>query len=369
MITFNFRLMPTKKQERLLNSYLQNCRFLYNLLLEEREKVYQESNKENKKFLTAYDQILKLPNIKRTYPALKEVYSHTLQNVAFRVEFAFKLFYKRLKLNITAGLPRFKSENRYHSFTFPDNVIVQDDLVKLPKIEKIYFKKHREILGNIKIVTVTKKHNKWFISFVTDYDRKITISRNDKTIGVDVGIQNFATFSDGTTVANPRFFETEQKELKKKQSKYSKNKTRKSFKTVQCIYERIQNKRHNFQHKTALDFIRKYDRIFIEDLDIAKLIKTRCNPRNILDVSWGTFLKILTDKAAYAGREIIKVNPAYTSQICSKCGIITIHKDLRNRDFNCAYCGFKTQRDVNAACNILALGLQSLGRLSKSTKT
>lgn len=364
MITYKYRLFPNRSQEKILNSWLDECRFLYNHFLEERKKSWGN----NKKSLNYYDQATDLPKLKRIYPNLKNVYSTVLQNVAVRIDLAFQSFFRRCKTGENPGFPRFKGENQYDSVTFPQfeyGNYLENDYIKISKIGKIYFKKHREIQGKIKTVTIKKTPtNKWFIYFTTAYEKKIKVKKSCKSVGLDVGVTTFATLSDKNAIQNPRFFEKEQKELAKIQRKIdkqikSKQKIKwKDRKRRARVYERINNKRKEFGHKESNKLINKYKTICIEDIKINKLIQRRWCSKQISDASWGMFFDILKFKAASAGREVIKVNPAYSSQTCHKCGTRTVH-ELKDRVFNCSNCGLSMDRDLNAAHNILRLGIQS----------
>lgn len=370
MITYKFRLHPTKSQEKILVSWLETCRFLYNYFLEERKKSWEN----NKKSLNYYNQATELPKLKKIHPKLKDVYSTVLQNVAVRIDLAFQAFFRRIKQGEKPGYPRFKGKNQYDSFTFPQfefGNYLDKDYIEISKIGKIYFKKHREIEGKIKTVIIKKNPTgKWFVSFITDFQKQNKVKKSNKNIGIDVGIESFATFSDGKDIENPRFFESEQKELAKIQRKIENQKKEgkkikwKDRKRRARVYERINNKRKEFAHKQSLKIINNYKTICIEDIKINKLIQKKWCSKQICDASWGMFFDILTHKAESAGREIVKVNPAYTSQTCNKCGTRTVH-ELKDRIFNCSSCKHSENRDLNAAKNILRLGIQSQAQAKK----
>jgi putative transposase len=190
---------------------------------------------------------------------------------------------------------------------------------------------------------------------------------NDKAVGVDLGIEHFATLSDGQVIDNPRFFKKEEKAIAKIQRKLSKEKKgsvkrRKLGKQAAKIHRRIRNKRSDFCHKAARKLVQEYQYICVEDLNTKKMVQEAPRPltKSILDASWNQFCQILTYKAAEAGRKVGMVNPAYTSQTCSRCGTIKT-KTLSERHHKCLACGHSEHRDVNAAKNILAVGLHGLG--------
>lgn len=360
-LTYKYRIYPTKHQETILNSQLESCRFLFNKILEIRKNTWENE----KKSLNVYNTQNLIPKLKITYPFLKNVYSQVLQNVNVRVDLAFQAFFRRLKLGQTPGFPRFKGKNRYNSICYPQYgngcKLLENNKLHISKIGDVYVEMERPITGNPKTIIISKTStNKWFISIscidaIKEYKYNIT----NKTCGIDVGILSFATFDDGSKINNPRFFESDQKELAKKQKKIVKNKPNKKLKkTIAKIHERIKNRRHEFAHKTANKILNGYDNICIEDININKMIKNSWCNKQINDVAWGMFTNILDYKAEYADKKVVKINPAYTSQTCSSCGTRTI-MELKDRVFDCS-CGLKLDRDHNAAINILRLGIQSL---------
>lgn len=341
--------------------WLEECRMLYNSFLLQRKTGWEES----KKSYTLYDQLNGLVTKKKEFPKLRQVHSQVLQEVGVRVDFAFRAFFRRVKAHEAPGYPRFKSYGRYDSFCYPtcSAIKFESDYVVLPKIGKVSAIFHREIVGNPKTLLVKRCGDKWFIFIVTDTVKKTNEATTGKSVGIDVGIKNFATFSDGKTIDNPRFFETDQQQLSRRQRKLAKAKSsehRRIKKSIRRIHERIVNRRHNFANKTAKDLVRCYDVIAVEDIYTNSFLKKRWCNKQILDAAWASFIATLVFKAECAGKQVIKVNPAYTSQTCRKCGSRTILK-LSDRIFSCE-CGHIENRDLNASHNILRLGLQSLAQ-------
>ena len=365
--TYKYRIFPTKKQITILNSNLNECRWLYNHFLEERKNIYEQERKS----LNYYSQAVSIVKLKQDRPSLSKVYSQVLQNVAVRVDLAFQSFFRRVKAGEKPGYPRFKSFDRYDSFTFPQTGFeIIDNRVKLSKIGSIKVKLHRPVVGIIKTCSIRRKTGKWYICFSAKYEPK-PLRKNNKAIGIDVGLENFATLSNKDKIANPRFFKTEQKALAKAQRKLSKleRKTperKKAKKVVIRIHERISNKRHNFIHQEARKIINKFGIICIEKLKVKNMMNNHTKTfghklnKSIADVAWSQFAQQLFFKAEDAGRKIIAIEPQGTSQICSQCGMI-VKKDLSIRWHNCPVCGLSIHRDYNASLNILRLGMQSLG--------
>lgn len=338
---------------------------LTNNFISQRKDGWEKS----KKSFTLYDQLNQLPSLKETFPNLKQVHSQVLQNVGMKVDDAYGAFFRRLKRHEKPGYPRFKSYGRFDSFCYPCAVDIKigEDWIHFPKIGKVNAIFHRKIEGKLKTATVKRSHGKWFLTIVTDHVRNDVLPDNDKTVAIDVGIETFATLSDGNSVKNPRFFEKKQRQLARAQRRLqkakdakAKDKLKKKRRAVSKIHEKIANSRHNFVHQTAKGLTDAYGTIIVEDINVNSMIKKRWCNKQILDAAWGSFTNVLTHKAECAGRKLVKVNPAYTSQTCSKCGARTVH-ELKERTFSCS-CGYSAGRDTNASLNILALGLQSLAK-------
>lgn len=361
--TYKFRLFPTKAQQTILNNTLDECRWLYNHFLEERKTSWEKE----KKSLNYYFQTVSLPKLKKERPSLKNIYSQVLQNVAVRVDLAFQAFYRRVKAGEKPGYPRFKGIGRYDSFTFPQTGFkITKQGLKLSKIGTIKIKLHRPIEGTIKNLTIRRQRSKWYACFSCEVNSK-PLEKSGEAVGIDVGIESFATLSNGEKIENPRFFETDQKALAKAQRNLSKlekgtAERERAKKVVARIHERIANRRSNFCHQISRKLVNRFGIICIEDLSINKMRENNFRPINkaIGDVAWGQFARYLSYKAEEAGRQIAKVNPAYTSQDCSRCGYRVVKK-LSDRIHSCPYCGLEIDRDINASLNILRLGLQSLG--------
>jgi len=367
--TYKFRIYPNKKQTRELNQTLEICRMTYNDLLSKRIEYY----KQTKKTLSCYEQQKYLSSQKANYESMKSVYSQVLQNVAVRVDLAFKGFFRRLKAKSgKAGFPRFKQYERYDSITFPQNngsfKFTNDEKIYLSKIGYVKIKKHREITGLVKTCDVKKTSTgKWFVSITCINVEKKHLEKTKKKIGIDLGLSEFATFSDNTRISNPKFFKKEEKLLAKSQKNLSSldkktKKYKKQKKVVSRIHERISNKRNNFTHQESHKIIRNYDIVCVEDLNVNKMKGSGKFPKIgklISDVAWREFISKLVYKAEEADKQVIQVNPAYTTQTCHKCQSRQ-KMSLSDRIFSCSVCGYKGCRDLNASKNILRLGLESL---------
>lgn len=365
--SFQFSLRPTKKQAKALAAQLDECRWLYNELLGQRKLAHEEQDIS----LSKYDQSMFLPLMKAERHSLKDVYSQVLQNVVDRLDKAFKAFFRRCKAGEKPGFPRFRGVHRYNSFCFPQSgFLLAGNELKLSKLGCIRLKMHRPIQGQIKTCTLKRRASgEWTVSFSCEINIEPKAAQQE-AIGIDVGLENFATFSNGEQIANPRFFKKEEKALAKAQQKLSKlsqgTKARsKQGKVVAKIHERISNQRKDFCHKASKKIIDQYQYICVEDLNIKKMVEGSYLAKSINDASWSLFLNLLTYKAVEAGRKIGFVNPSYISQDCNRCGNRK-QKDLSEREHCCLHCGYKASRDVNAAKNILALGMDGLGAIPRS---
>jgi len=307
--------------------------------------------------------------LKAERPSLAGVHSQVLQNVAVRIDLAFKAFFRRVKAGETPGYPRFRGRERYDSFCYPQSGYQLDgDRVFLSKIGRLKTVVHRPLGGTVKTCCVRRTSaGKWFVAFSCE---AAPLSVTDTAVGIDVGLEKFATLSTGEQLANPRFFRRDEHDLARAQRRLSKEPRprkgeraaparRKRRKVVARIHERITNRRANFAHQESRKVINGHDIIAVEDLSINTMVHNHCLAKSIHDAAWRQFIAYLTYKAEDAGRRLVTVNPAYTSQTCSHCGHRT-RKELSDRVHRCSCCGLVLDRDHNAALNIVALGRQSL---------
>jgi putative transposase len=363
MKNFRYRIFPTKKQLKTLESTLDECRWLYNHLLEMRKTTWEQEGKS----LSCYGQQATYPMLKEQRPSLNTVHSQVLQNVAVRIDLTFKAFFRRCKAGEKPGFPRFRGKERYDSFTFPQSgfSITHDNRVSLSKIGSVKMVYHRPITGKIKTCTVQRSStDKWYITFSVECEPE-RLPECPEQVGIDVGLKTFATLSDGQEIENPRFFRKEEKAIKKVQRKHSKlakgtRERRKHRKAVARVHERIKWRREDFTHQESRRIVDSFGIIAVEDLTVNRMVHNHCLAKSIADAAWSAFFVQLSSKAEEAGRVFIKVNPAYTSQDCSRCH----HRQkmpLSERMYHCPCCLLSIDRDLNASKNILALGLQSLG--------
>ena len=361
--TYRYRIYPNNRQKRIIDQTIELCRYLYNCGLEHRILAYRQ----RRASVYAYQQINELPGIKEVFPDYKNIYSQVLQDVLRRLDKTFSSFFRRVKTGEKPGFPRYKGENRYHSFTYPqpqENMIPANGKVYLPKIGKVKIKLHREIPGNIKTVTVTRRNGKYYACFTVEVE-SVLLPKTGRTVGIDVGVSAFVATSDGLLVQSPQTYRKAEKSLKTLQREVSRrkkgsNRRRKSVQKLASVHEKIANQRKDIAHKTARYLVNNYDLIAHEDLQIKNMVKNHHLAKSIQDSGWGMFFDILAYKAEEAGKQVVKVNPHNTSQICSGCGHI-VKKTLAVRIHKCPHCGLELDRDINAARNILATALSITG--------
>src|SRR6266851_3824673 len=347
---FQYRIYPTKKQVHKLNETLDECRWLYNHLLEKRKNAYAQTGNG----LSCYEQQSTYPLLKQERPTLERVHSQVLQNVAVRLDLAFKAFFRRCKAGENPGFPRFRGRDRYDSFTFPQSgfSITHDDRVTLSKIGSVRMVYHRPIKGKVKTCTIRRSSTgKWYVFFSCEVEPE-RLPACPEPVGIDVGLKTFATLSTGEEIANPRFFRKEEQALAKVQRKHSQlakgsPERRKHRKVVARVHERIKFRRDNFTHQQSRQIVDRFGGIAVEDLHVNRMTHNHCLAKSIHDASWSEFFSKLACKAEEAGRQCVKVNPAYTSQDCSRCH----HRQkvpLDVRGFSCPCCHVQLDRDLNA---------------------
>lgn len=360
--SFQFALRPTKKQARILHNQLEECRWLYNELLAQRKLGFEELDIS----LTKYQQLMFLPELKEERPSLKGIHSQVLQNVVDRLDKAFQSFFRRCKADEKPGFPRFRGMYRYNSFCYPQSGFdIVNGRLKLSKIGSIRIKMHRPVAGTVK-TCILRQHasGDWTVSLSCEAEKEPAPAKQE-SIGIDVGLTHFAVLSNGQKIANPKFFKEGEKKLAKAQKSFAKlqkgsKERRIKGKAVAKIHEKISNQRKDFCHKQSKKIIDQYQYICVEDLNIKDMVENSPLAKSIMDVSWNQFRQFLTYKAEEAGRKLGLVNPAYTTQTCSQCGHRE-KKELWQRTHCCIECGYCTNRDHNAAQNILALGIDGLG--------
>ncbi len=357
--TYLYKTKINKQTETNCNNWLELCRNIYNQSLEQRITAYREK----KKPISAFKQMAQLPDLKKSSVEFKAVGSQVLQDVIQRLDKAYKSFFQRAKQgNGKAGFPRFKSKNRYDSFTLKQTGWkLEGRYLYIKNVGKFKLFLSRPIEGNIKTITIRRSStNKWFASFSCNDVPIKEVSETTMEVGIDVGIKHFLVDSQGNSVENPKYFRQSEKLLRRRQrslcrKKKGSNRRNKAKLLVAKAHEKVTNQRQDFLHKIANSYIDKFQTIYIEDLNIKGMVKNRHLSKSISDSSWGMFFNFLFYKAEGADRIVVKVPPQNTSQICSVCGE-RVPKSLFVRIHNCPFCKTVLDRDYNASLNIKALG-------------
>jgi putative transposase len=364
--TFKYRLYPTKQQQRLLERHLEECRWRYNHLLAERRDAWEQRQES----VRLYDQHATLPALKAERPQLAGVQSQVLQNVAVRIDLAFKAFFRRRAAGETPGYPRFRGKGRYDSLTFPQVPVgckldVEAKRLRVMNVGLLKIILHRPVEGTPKTATISRSSTgKWYACFSCECAEPSPLAETGQQVGIDVGLKTFATLSTGAEIANPRFFCHEEQALAKAQRRLSKAEkgtperaTRR--KVVARTYERSTWRRSDFAHQHSRRIVTQFDLIAVEDLAVNRMTHDHCLAKSIHDSAWSQFAGLLSYKAAWAARRYVAVNPAYTSQDCSQCG----HRhllSLSDRTYTCPCCAIMLDRDYNARLNILSVGQHAL---------
>jgi putative transposase len=367
---FRYRLYPTRGQEAALHRTLGLLRELYNAALQERRDAYRTKGATR----SGYDQMASLPEVKALRPEFGAVYSQLLQDCLARLDRAYRAFFRRVKAGEAPGYPRFKGRGRYRTFTFkqPGNgsakLAAGGKRVKLAGIGLVKLKLHRPLEGRIKQASVTLAGDgHFYVAFACEDVPPEPLAPTGASVGIDVGITTFAALSDGTMVDNPRPFERAQAKLRRAQRSLARRtrgsaRRREQAARVAGLHDRVRRTRLDFHHQVARQLVERFDAIAVEDLRVRGLARSKL-AKQVHDAAWAQFLTILASKAECAGRELVRVDPRGTSQVCSDCGA-DVRKGLHVRVHRCPHCGCEADRDVNAARNIERLGRSRRGGLS-----
>ena len=348
---FRYRLYPTRRHRDALEAQVAEACRLYNAALQERRAAYRKT----KTSLNYYDQANQLKAIRDAGHLTLANFS-ACQDVLRRVDQTFKAFFGRIQRGEKAGYPRFKSRSRFDSYTFPsygDGCKVKDNgKLYCQGIGELKVTWHRPLQGAIKTVTLKREAGHWYVRFSVECE-PTPLPDSCETVGLDVGLEAFATLSDGTRIENPRYFKTAQARLRRAQRKVARrtrggHRRRKAVQALQRAHVHVRNQRRDFHHQIARQLVNRYGVIFVEDLNIQGLASGML-AKAVHDVGWGIFLMILLGKAGEAGRIGVKVYAPGTSQECP-CGA-PVPKRLGDRWHLCLTCGLSVPRDhASALC-------------------
>ena len=354
---YKYRIYPNTEQKEFFAKCFGCVRFFYNKSLSDMNDIYKNTGKFKSITPASY---------KEDYPFLKEVDSLALANAQLNRNIAFKRF-----CNHKTGFPKYKSKRNDQSYTTNNQGSVKfsnnDRYISIPKCPRIRIKKHRGFEGVIKSITVSvTTDNKYYMSLLVEEENKPK-KPTDGMIGLDLGVKDLIVDSNGKKYKNQKYLTKSQNKLAKEQRKLSKmvkgsNNRNKQRIKVARLHKKINNQRNDYLHKLSKHIIDENQIICIEDLKVKNMIRDSKLARNISDVSWSRLVSMLTYKANWYGRIVVKVPSDYpSSQLCSSCGYKnSITKDLGIRKWTCPKCGSIHDRDIHAARNIMSKGIELL---------
>ena len=367
------RIYPNKEQKGLIEKHFGANRWIYNWALNKKIEVYQK----NKKSIGCFDLIRELPKLKKENEWLKEVSSQSLQQPIRNLDNAFTRFFRQKK-----GFPNFKSKRKSrNSFQSPqgNKIDFENKRLQFEKIGKIKIRLEKEIKGKIKTVIISKNNiNQYFASIVVETPNnclKKKLIKEKTTVGIDLGIKDFATLSTGKKIKNNKYLKKSERRLKvlhrrlSKKHKGSKNRKKAKFNLAK-LYNKITNQRSDFLHKFTFELTHdnQVHTIAIEDLNVGGMIKNHCLAKSISDVAWSEFRRQLTYKCEWYGKNLIVIGRFEPSSKMCSCGAINNDLKLSDRIWTCKKCGLTHDRDILASQNIKKFAIEKQNLISPLPK-
>ena len=363
-----FRAYPNKEQQNLINQTLGCCRLIYNKGLAMRNVAYENGSK------VGYTQTsAMLTELKKTsdFAFLKEVDSIALQQSLRDLDRGFVNFFQK-----RASHPTFKSKHNnhqsYRTVNQGDNIRIVGKYIKLPKLGYVKIKQSMEV-GKINNVTIERTPSgKYFVVLNVDFEPELQANKGG-SIGIDVGIKDFYSDSNGNVVHNPKYLEKSMRKLVREQRRLSRKQKgsanrEKARRKLAIACEKDKNKREDFLNKLSSSIVKDYDLIAMENLDIKSMLKDKKNKnlhKSISELGWYSFMSKVKYKAEWYGKVFVQVENSFpSSQLCSHCGHQNKEvKNLNVREWECPNCHTIHDRDRNAANNILREGKRILSEM------
>jgi putative transposase len=365
-LRYRYRIYPTDQQKGLVSRLFGCCRVVFNDALAYCQEQYRAGNKKP----SSNKLSKRLTELKKTQEKewLTEVSAIPLQQSLRDLEQAYSNFFKSCKgqrKGKKVKPPKFKKRKSKQSAKFTDNgfkLYPNSDYIYLAKIGDIKVIWSRELPAIPSSVTLIKDSaNRYFVSFVVEFNPQ-QLPNNGKSVGIDLGITDFATLSNGEKVKSPKPLKKQLKHLRRLQqnlSRKQKGSKRREVarKKLARLHAKISDTRNDFLHKLSTKIIRENQTIVLEDLNVSGMVKNRKLSRAISDLGWRSFRTMLEAKSVMYGRDFRVIDRwTPTSQTCSCCGFKGGKKELNVREWICLNCGTFHDRDINAAVNILVAG-------------
>ncbi|HBR2368101.1 TPA: transposase [Klebsiella pneumoniae] len=368
---FKFQLRPNGQQELDMRRFAGACRFVFNRALALQNENHEAGNK-----YISYTKMASCLIGWKSHPDtqwLKDAPSQPLQQSLKDLERGYKNFFQK-----RAAFPRFKKRGQNDAFRYPQGVKLDqtNNRISLPKLGWVRYRNSREVIGEVKNVTVSQSCGKWYVSIQTEYEVPEPVHKAASMVGLDAEVTKLATLSDGTVYQPVNSFKARQRKLAMLQRqlsrkvKFSAN-WQKQKKKIQRLHSHIANIRRDYLHKVTSEISKNHAMIVIEDLKVSNMSKSAKGTaerhgqnvraksglnRSILDQGWYEMRRQLEYKQLWRGGQVLAIPPAYTSQRCACCGHTAKENRQTQSKFVCQVCGYTENADINGARNILAAG-------------